>query len=282
MDGLREHLAASGGTITRDELYEFPVGAGVTRRLIDRNKGIWNPRDLDATLSIVSSPDGPYSDRVEAGLLRYSYREGPVDGDNRKLRVAMALGLPLLLLRKIAPGLYMPVFPVYVVADDGARREFVVALDESLRFVADPVAPAAAEKRYAQGVAWRRLHQPEFRVKVLRSYEGSCTICRLRHRELLDAAHIISDAHDHGDPVVPNGLSLCKIHHAAYDRNLLGVTGDGEVRINGRLLDEVDGPMLEHGLKEMHGKAIVPPKRRSDRPDRDRLDERYQRFASAA
>jgi putative restriction endonuclease len=176
----------------------------------------------------------------------------------------------------------MPVYPVYVVADDTARREFVFALDEGLRFLPNPEAPNPAERRYAERVAWQRLHQPEFRARVILAYEGRCTVCRLRHRELLDAAHIISDRHDRGDPIVPNGLSLCKIHHAAYDRSLLGITGDGEVRINAKVLDEVDGPMLEHGLKEMHGGAILQPGRRVDRPDPDRLDERYRQFLAAA
>ncbi|MGE0026507.1 MAG: HNH endonuclease [Thermoleophilia bacterium] len=282
MEGLRDHLASSGGTITRDELTPFLVDANLRLRLIDASRGIWNPKHLAATLSIVSSPTGPYSDREENGLLRYAYRAGSTDGDNRKLRQAMILRLPLILLRKIDTGLYMPVFPVYVIADDLARREFVIALDESLRFIANPEKPEPPERRYAEQVAWRRLHQPEFRVKVLRAYDGQCTICRLRHRELLDAAHIIGDRHDQGDPVVPNGLSLCKIHHAAYDRDLLGITGDGEVRINQRLLDEVDGPMLLHGLQEMHGRAIEPPAKRRDRPDHERLDQRFQRFLSAA
>jgi putative restriction endonuclease len=282
MDGLRDHLAASGGTITRAEMSPFLVDAGLSIRLVDASRGIWNPRQLDATLSIVSNPAGPYSDREENGLLRYSYRAGSTDGDNRKLRRAMDLGLPLILLRKIETGLYMPVFPVYVVADDLTRREFVVALHESLRFLSDPEHPAAAERRYAERVAWQRLHQPEFRVKVLRAYEGRCTICRLRHRELLDAAHIISDRHDHGDPVVPNGLSLCKIHHAAYDRDFIGITGDGEVRVNRRLLEEIDGPMLQHGLQAMHGRGIEPPVRPRDRPDAERLDRRFQRFLVAA
>jgi predicted restriction endonuclease len=54
------------------------------------------------------------------------------------------------------------------------------------------------------------------------SNEQKCAVCSLRHGELLDAAHIIGDGKPDGIPIVPNGLSLCKIHHAAYDTNLLG------------------------------------------------------------
>ena len=51
-------------------------------------------------------------------------------------------------------------------------------------------------------------------------------VCRLRHWELLDAAHILPDKHPLGEPVVPNGLALCKLHHAAFDADILGVRPD--------------------------------------------------------
>ncbi len=279
IDALEAHKAASGGTITRDELSPFFVDAGLSRRLIDQSRGIWNPSDLQATLSVVSDPTGAYDDRDGVGgLFRYSYRKGSTDGDNRKLRRAFELSLPIILLRKIATGLFMPVAPVYVVGDHFAKREFVFALDEGLRFVSNPLNPTPIERGYAERMARQRLHQPEFRVRVMRAYEMQCTICQLRRPELLDASHIIDDAKDGGDPVVPNGLSLCKIHHAAYDRNLLGITGDGQVQINANLLSEVDGPMLQHGLKEMHRRWIFQPKRPVDRPDPDRLNTRHEAF----
>ena len=56
------------------------------------------------------------------------------------------------------------------------------------------------------------------------AYHGACAVCSLRHVELLDAAHIIEDKDENGLPELPNGLSLCKIHHAAYDRRFLGIT----------------------------------------------------------
>jgi Predicted restriction endonuclease len=110
------------------------------------------------------------------------------------------------------------------------------------------------------------------------AYHGACAVCSLRHVELLDAAHIIEDKDENGLPELPNGLSLCKIHHAAYDRRFLGITPDYVVEINGALLDEVDGPMLRHGLQEMHRRPLVTPVRRRDKPDRDRLAIRYEAF----
>ena len=71
---------------------------------------------------------------------------------------------------------------------------------------------------YITTLVQRRLHQQAFRERVLLAYREACSICRLRHRELLDAAHILPDRHPLGEPLVSNGLALCTLHHAAFDR----------------------------------------------------------------
>ncbi len=213
---LSARVTESGGFLSRAELSDFAFAEGRQRRAIDTSKGIWNPRDLNATLSIVSSPDGPYDDReVEGGLFTYDYRAGSVDGDNAKLRRAGQLEMPLILLRKLTSGLYVPIFPVYVMQDDVHRRQFVIAVDESLRMLGPPEEMSPLERRYAEQVTRRRLHQSMFRGMVVRAYEVRCAVCRLHHGDLLDAAHITADADETGPAVVTNGLSLCKIHHAA-------------------------------------------------------------------
>ena len=107
-------------------------------------------------------------------------------------------------------------------------------------------------------------------------------MCRLHHAELLDAAHIIPDGQPNGDPVVPNGLSLCKIHHAAYDVNLLGVRPNLMVEVTPRLLRESDGPMLTHGLQSMQGAELLVPRDRAAQPDQERLKIRYDEFRRAS
>lgn len=283
MDRLALAAAESAtGTLTRDQLSAFDVD-GQPFRLIDRSRGIWNPRHLCATLSIVSSPDGPYADeRVAEGLFRYDYRSGSDAGDNTKLRRAYELDLPLILLRKAYTGNYVPTFPVYIVADDRPGRQVYIALDESLRFLRDPMHLAPEEQRYAERVARQRLHQPAFRARVLHAYEVRCCVCSLHHGALLDAAHITPDSATGSSMGVTNGLSMCKIHHAAFDGNMLGISPDYEVHIAGRLLDEADGPMLRHGLQDMDGRRLTVPGRRSERPDRERLAERFSQFRAAA
>jgi putative restriction endonuclease len=135
--------------------------------------------------------------------------------------------------------------------------------------------PASLEAR-------RAYHQQGFRERVLRAYQEQCAICRLRHEELLEAAHILPDGHPKGDPIVPNGLALCKLHHAAYDRNILGITPNLVVEIRLDILRESDGPMLEHGLQGFQGRIIHTPRPSQLRPRADLLAERYEAFRRAS
>jgi putative restriction endonuclease len=106
-------------------------------------------------------------------------------------------------------------------------------------------------------------------------------VCRLRHVELLDAAHILPDSHPRGEPVVPNGLALCKLHHAAFDTNIMGVRPDLVIEVRPEVLRETDGPMLRHGLQEVDGASLHAPRRSDWRPGEEYLQERYEQFREA-
>ncbi|MGB2874390.1 MAG: HNH endonuclease, partial [Gaiellaceae bacterium] len=80
---------------------------------------------------------------------------------------------------------------------------------------------------------------------------------------------------------VSNGLSLCAIHHRAFDQNLVGVSADYVVHVSRRLREDDDGPMLDL-LKGFHDVPLQVPRRVSDRPDRERLDARFGRFLELA
>jgi putative restriction endonuclease len=103
-------------------------------------------------------------------------------------------------------------------------------------------------------------------------------MCNLHHPNLLDAAHIIPDSDEDGVPEITNGLSLCKIHHAAFDHNILGIDPDYTVHVREDILSESDGPMLQYGLKALDSKKIILPRRRADWPDRNFLERKYQQF----
>jgi putative restriction endonuclease len=253
-----------------------------------RGKGINKPRRLSAALSITTAYRGPNSQRPyedsigEDGYPRYKYESTDPDlFTNRAMRAAMQAGLPMAYFVGVRKAVYRPVFPVYVIGEDQANLEFVLSFARHDVGI-DLGSLSAPEKVYAARMTRQRLHQPVFREQVLHAYSSTCAVCRLRHSELLDAAHIIGDAELGGDPIVPNGLALCKIHHAAFDRNFLGITPTLKVQINSKLLDEVDGPMLKHGLQEMHGSTIGVPRSSAARPDPERLEIRYEQFKVAS
>lgn len=128
---------------------------------------------------------------------------------------------------------------------------------------------------------WERLHQPMFRARVIVAYQRQCAMCRLRHVELLDAAHIRSDACG-GLPVVSNGIAMCRIHHAAFDVNILGVRPDLLIEVRRDVLSEIDGPTLTHALQGLHEKHILLPRSVAEHPDRTLLEERYEIFRQAS
>ncbi|MDT0166477.1 HNH endonuclease [Actinotalea sp. AC32] len=282
MDWVRQRAEANGGFLHRQELLSFRID-GRDLPLIDFSRGIRNPQGFSSTLSIVASANGPYDDaESDDGLLHYAYRSGdPFGGDNRKLRTAMETGMPLILFRKEIPNYLTPVMPVYVVDDEPENSQFLIALDEAFRFMGDVRHLAEPQREYARRLAKQRLHQPAFRTRVLLAYDTQCAVCQLKHGSLLDAAHIVPDSEEHGVPTTANGLSLCKIHHAAYDQNMLGVSPDYRVQVRLDVLEEIDGPMLKHGIQEMHGRELTLPVRRRDRPDRELLAWRWERFVGA-
>ena len=86
--------------------------------------------------------------------------------DTVGLRWAMQKRVPLVYCHGVVPGRYLATWPVYIVADDAAALMFTVALD---------------------------------------AHRRACALCRLRHRELLDAAHILPDTDARSTTAVSHG-----------------------------------------------------------------------------
>ncbi len=281
-DWLKEQSEFHGDVFTWQRLGQgFPFRG--ERIPLVSPQGIFKPRQLEVPLSIRTSAAGPYDDAFRSDdLLLYRYRgTNPEHPDNQGLRQAMFDSTPLVYLHGLVPGKYLAVWPVFIVGDDPPGLTFTVAADdyyaavESGRIVAEDATP---RRRYVTSMVRRRLHQRGFRERVLHAYRSQCALCKLRHSALLDAAHIIPDVEPGGIPEIRNGISMCKLHHAAFDSFVLGITPDYEIRIREDVLEEIDGPMLRHGLQDMHGQRLIVPRQEAVRPDRDLLEERFVRF----
>jgi putative restriction endonuclease len=253
-------------------------------------QGIFKPRVMDgAPLSITTVYGGPYDDSFGPdNRLRYRYRgTDPNHLDNRRLRMAYENRLPLVYFHGIAPGKYLVTWPVYIVADDPGGLAIVVEVDDAdhlslpkrTESVRDDL--ETARRRYITSLVRVRLHQRSFRERVLEAYRRQCAFCRLRHEELLDAAHIVPDSHPRGEPKVQNGLALCTLHHGAFDRLFIGLRPDFVIEVREDILREVDGPTLAHAIQGLHGRSIVLPREVRLRPSPELLEVRYLEFKRA-
>ncbi|MDE2313066.1 MAG: HNH endonuclease [Elusimicrobia bacterium] len=295
---LTEQTQLHGEVLPRTLLEQGFVFQGKRVRLAGP-QGIFKPAILsDMPLTITTVPavrdvPRPYDDEVGPdGRIRYRYRgTDPKHPDNLGLRRAMERQAPLIYLYGIVPGRYMPVWPVYIAADDPARLTFSIVVDDAhvaaLRGASltgpapDADLSSSLRRQYITTNIRQRLHQRRFRERVLQAYREQCAICRLRHAELLEAAHILPDGHPRGEPIISNGVALCKIHHAAFDRNILGIRPDLKVELRPDILQEEDGPMLKWGLQNFQGALLHVPRAKDLRPNQNFLEERYAMFRSA-
>ena len=284
---LKEQTTLHGGSVLPRRLLEQGFEFDGRRVPLVGPQGIFKPAVCDLPLSITTVPEvpgkeRPYEDEPTYEGVHYRYRgTDPRHPDNVGLRRAMVEQVPLVYFHGHRPGLYHAEWPVYVVGDDPSRLTFTILTEQATDLEAIVSLAEGPKRAYLATQMFKRLHQSLFRVRVLDAYEETCSVCRLRHWELLDAAHILPDNDPRGEPVVPNGLALCKLHHAAFDADILGVRPDLKIEVRHDILREADGPMLKVGLQGFDGQIITVPRQKTLRPNVDFLAERYERFRKA-
>lgn len=285
---------SAGGVLTSDNLKAGFSFEGTRVPLINAQRGIFKPSAMRYLLSIrtVYPARGRrvwYDDQrqvhgqIERGdeLVDYAFMgTDPEAADNRWLREARDAEVPVLYFLGVAPQRYTLIWPTYIADWSGTELKAQLAFGAPVS-TSIGAAPSTPERRYALRLVRQRLHQTTFREAVLAAYGSRCAITGLPEPRLLDAAHIIGDADvTLGQPLVTNGLPLSKLHHAAFDANLIGIDPDFRIHISEALLSMHDGPLFEQGIKAIAGRVIRLPVRKRDYPDRDRLAERFARFGT--
>jgi putative restriction endonuclease len=265
--------------------------------LINPRRGIFKPQQMAHLLSIttVFPRRGArvwYEDQREAhrqiyagdDVVDYQFMGAdPNSVDNRLLLDAIEQQTPIIYFLGTSPGRYQPIIPTFIVGWHPERLRVQLAFGALVGASAQATLPASPERRYALREIKARLHQASFRDAVLAAYAGRCAISRIPEPRLLDAAHIIMDADEQlGQPIISNGLPLTKLHHAAFDAQLIGIDPDFRIYVSDRLLEIHDGPFFELDLKGIVGQVIQLPRRNEDRPDRDRLALRFEEFKKSA
>ena len=159
----------------------------------------------------------------------------PDAADNCWLREALENRTSVICFLGIAPGRYQAMFPAFIAGWDANALKASLAIGLPVQEDVSHQAPipeavisafpeTSLERRYALQSVKRRLHQSS----------------------LLDAAHIVPDTREKlGQPVIPKGLPLSKIHHAAFDSHRVGIDPEYRLHVSDRLLDKEDGPLLD-------------------------------------
>jgi putative restriction endonuclease len=242
--------------LTATELKPGFVFQGERIPLINPQRGIFKPQQMRFLLSIKTvfpKPGGKvwYDDQREVHrqifdgdeTIDYAFMgQDPDAADNRWLREAFENQIPIIYFLGIAPGCYQAMLPTFISGWNATALKAHVAFGVPDQKALEPPANAL-ERRYALRAVKQRLHQASFREAVITAYNGRCALSGLPEPLLLDAAHIVADSDDRfGQPVVPNGIPLSKIHHAAFDAHLIGIDPDYRLHVSERLLRQNDGP----------------------------------------
>lgn len=224
----------------------------------------------------------PYHDEIIGDdYFRYAFfQRDPNHANNRWLRENWEDQSPLIYFWPITLGIYQILAPCFIHSWDPIACAVEVGVGSvlDLRPTNTTRLAEAPDRRYTTVEAKMRLHQAEFRILVLGAYGRRCAISDFPVVRLLEAAHIVPDRDERGVPTVNNGLCLSNMHHAAYDRDLLGIDPDGVVHLAEEVLAQSDGPVLSQGLQQFHGRQIRLPRDAANQPNREFLAERFEQF----
>lgn len=279
------------GHLTSNELKPGFMFQGERIPLVNPQRGIFKPQQMRFLLSIKTVFPKPgakvwYDDQREVHdqifegeeTVDYAFMgQDPKAADNRWLREAFENQVPIIYFLGFAPGRYKAVIPAFISGWDAQLLKARVSFGAPDRPALTPP-DTNAERRYSLGSVKQRLHQASFREAVFTAYDGRCALSGVPEALLLDAAHIVSDKNEKlGQPIVPNGILLSKIHHAAFDAHLIGIDPDYRLHVSSRLLAQQGGSVLKT-LQDLDGRKIQLPSRPKDRPDTERLALRYEDF----
>ena len=116
----------------------------------------------------------------------------------------------------------------------------------------------------------KKIREPGFRRAIMRIYDYTCVVCKLQiltlnGESVTEAAHIIPFTNSNNDDV-RNGISLCKLHHWAFDRFLFSVDESFSVTVSDLMTE--NGP-AEWKLASLNGKGILLPEQQELYPAKE-------------
>lgn len=266
--------------------------------LANKARGIFKPEQLaDAALSIKTTIPragriARYDDQIASNepYFAYKYQGDSASSnspDNVYLRNCLIRGLPVIYFYGVSESVYDPI--ICIVARDIPSKgvfhvepaEFGEAWPLRHSMVADAPMQTSFEREYAVTMTKRRLHQDKFRELILHAYRERCAVCSLPGRLLLDAAHLVPDADSRGEASAANGLCLCKLHHAAFDSHMFGISPAKIIHVKDNIMDTRDGELFEVGLRSIQGRYLAEPRSKSFELSKELVSERWENYLRA-
>ncbi len=153
-------------------------------------------------------------------------------------------------------------------SDSEFGSEVFVRVAERLRGTPVSLHSPGISEAYVQQLTNVRIGQGAFRILVTEAYERRCAITGERTLPALEAAHIqpYSEARTHE---VSNGLLLRADLHLLFDRGLITITPEYQVRVSPAIRDRFDNGRDYYALENKQLK--VWPKIERDQPSESKL-----------
>ncbi len=137
-----------------------------------------------------------------------------------------------------------------------------ISREEAVDFDLEDIEPKA--RRQVLQTINRKIRDARFRANVLRAYSHRCCVCGIQ-LDLLDAAHIIPVEHERGTDEIKNGLSLCALHHRAFDHALITVRKDYSISCSEKEFKRLRTIGWHGGESEfkaaLRDEILLPPKK---------------------
>lgn len=220
--------------------------------------GVFAAWDFDAHAQQDSmSPSAQVKERTLA-----SAREGAFSTQEKENEVVVAF----------APFLFME----YVSCKDLFHQTGSAHYDVALLDRLDDLSDAEIEnvrsepRRLLIRTIRQKYRAKSFSRRVLDAYHHRCAFCGVQLR-LLDAAHIVPVAAPDSTDDVRNGVALCKLHHFAYDSNLVAFDAEYRIWVSRKRVRDLEAQGVAGGLKQFVGllglSLALPPDPRNH-PDK--------------
>lgn len=162
----------------------------------------------------------------------------------------------------------------YILNSRALHQQGITATDLSLLNDLDSVQPgdlanvSTTERKLIITTITKRYRAVDFRARVLGAYQHQCAVCGVQLK-LVDAAHIVPVASDLSTDETMNGIALCKLHHFAYDRNLISFDVDYSIEVSSTEESRLAAANLAGGIKTFRQglrTAIILPTDKRDYP----------------